>query len=362
MRGAADLARRLLVPTGPGAFRLWLALVVVLHHFTRIEIGKAPVLVFFALSGFWVHRVWNARYSATRAPWLTFIISRWWRIAPVMVLTSVIAMATLIAVRSPELPAITGQPLRQIASAVFALGYAQLSERPVGPAWSLDVEMQFYLIAPILAQMVRRVSALAAMLGAMVVFQLGLMFYPEVALPVFVPFFVLGMVASQHQWKAPSGSLSGGLLAASVALVVALQFSPWQGDFLRENGNWSPLFNILIAALALPHALASVTRRGDRADAVLADQSYIVYMMHWPVIVIFRATDWGSPAQTMAAAMALCALIGSLSWLVWRHVDVPINRMRQRWVDARRTDALVSRAQPGVPLRTKGDDRDRRFA
>ncbi len=362
MSAAINLARRLLVPSGPGAFRLWLALVVVLHHFTRIEIGKAPVLVFFALSGYWVNRVWNARYSETRAPWLTFIISRWWRIAPVMVLTSLIALGTLLAIASPELPAIMAQPLRQAASAMFAIGYAQLAERPVGPAWSLDVEMQFYLIAPMLALMVRRISALAAMLAAMVAFQLGLMFYPEVALPIFIPFFVLGMVASQHQWKAPSGKLSGGMLTASVALVVAAQFSPWQHDVLSESGSWSPLFNILIAALAMPHALTSVTRRGDSTDAVLADQSYIVYMMHWPVILIFRATDWGNATQTNLAALALCWVIAALSWAVWCHIDVPINRMRQRWVDARRTGAPVPRQLPGAPPRTKGDDSAPRFA
>ena len=358
----ASILARLAVPSSPGAFRLWLALVVVLHHFTRIEIGKAPVLVFFALSGYWVHRVWNARYSITSAPWLTFIVSRWWRIAPVMVLTSVIALISLIAINSPELSAIMAQPFRQVTSALFAIGYAQLAERPVGPAWSLDVEMQFYLIAPMLALMVRKVSALAAIVAAMVAFQLGLLFYPEVALPIFIPFFVLGMVASQHQWKALPGRLSGAMLAASVALVIAAQFSPWQGDLLAESGSWSPMFNILAAALAMPQALASVTRRGDRTDAVLADQSYIVYMMHWPVILIFRATYWGSAVQTNLAAVGLCGVIGALSWLVWRYIDVPINQMRQRWVDARRKCEVLTRQQISAPPRTKGDDRARRFA
>ncbi|MEO7247467.1 MAG: acyltransferase, partial [Novosphingobium sp.] len=345
-----------------GAFRLWLALVVVLHHFTRIEIGKAPVLVFFALSGYWVHRVWNSRYSSTRKPWLTFIVSRWWRIAPVMVLSSLIALATLIGIHSPELPAIMAQPFRQAASALFAIGYAQLGERPVGPAWSLDVEMQFYLAAPLLALLVRRVSALAALLVAMVAFQIGLMFYPEVALPIFIPFFVLGMVASQHQWKAPQRKVSGGLLAVSAAMVVAAQLSPWQSDLLGAGGNWSPMFNIVVAALALPHALASVTRRGDRTDAVLADQSYIVYMLHWPVILVFRAYNWGSPVQTSLAAVGFCGVIGALSWAVWRHIDVRINQMRQRWVDGRRPDESVPRQALTTPLRTKGDDRDPRFA
>ena len=362
MKAAVDLARRLVMPSGPGAFRLWLALVVVLHHFTRIEIGKAPVLVFFALSGYWVHRVWNARYSSTRVPWLTFVISRWWRIAPVMVLTSVIAVATLISLHSPELPAIMAQPFRQATSAVFALGYAQLVERPVGPAWSLDVEMQFYLIAPMLALLVGRVSGLAAIVAAMVAFQLGLMLYPEVALPIFIPFFVLGMVASQHQWKAPPARLGGGMLAASVALVIAAQFSPWQGNLLGESGRWSPVFNILAAALAMPHALASVTRRGDRNDAVLADQSYIVYMMHWPVILLFRATFWGSAVQTNLAAVALCGVIATLSWAVWRHFDVPINQMRQRWVDARRTGEPLPYHHSESAPRTKGDDTAPRFA
>ena len=45
-----------------------------------------------------------------------------------------------------------------IFSTVFFLGYAWLDYLPVAPAWSLDVEMQFYLVAPLLALLVAKVD------------------------------------------------------------------------------------------------------------------------------------------------------------------------------------------------------------
>ena len=44
------------------------------------------VFAFFALSGYWITRVWSGRYRHTRHPYPTFIVNRWWRLAPVFLL------------------------------------------------------------------------------------------------------------------------------------------------------------------------------------------------------------------------------------------------------------------------------------
>ena len=48
-----------MVICSPGTFRLLLALLVVLDHFTGIMVGRAAVYLFFVLSGFWIHRMWT---------------------------------------------------------------------------------------------------------------------------------------------------------------------------------------------------------------------------------------------------------------------------------------------------------------
>ena len=67
----------------PGAFRLILALAVFLHHSTGFNIGMSAVLIFFVLSGYWVATMWAHTYAHTRTPYLTYLISRVWRITPV---------------------------------------------------------------------------------------------------------------------------------------------------------------------------------------------------------------------------------------------------------------------------------------
>ena len=51
---------------GPGAFRFFLASLVVVQHVSRLSLGHPAVLLFFMLSGYWVSRMYAERYSARR--------------------------------------------------------------------------------------------------------------------------------------------------------------------------------------------------------------------------------------------------------------------------------------------------------
>ncbi|MEP6867893.1 MAG: acyltransferase family protein, partial [Novosphingobium sp.] len=268
-----DLLRRLVWPSGPGVFRLWLALVVLLHHYTRIELGKMPVLVFFALSGFWIQRMWQERYALSRRPYATFLISRWWRIAPMMVLASATMLAAFAALGMwSDLAQVTSAAPRQVFSTVFGLGYALLPTRLLGPGWSLDIEMQFYLAAPLLVFAVKRLPAVIALGLAFGVQMLGLILWADVVLTTFLPWFVIGMAAARHDWKPPP-ALANASLIATVGLLVGVWLSPWCALVLaRDAPQWAP-FNMAIALLLIPFAMATVQRRGDRVDAVMADQS-----------------------------------------------------------------------------------------
>lgn len=355
--------RHFLLPSAPGAFRLWLAMVVVLHHVTRIEVGKAPVLVFFALSGYWVHRVLATRYALTRRPWLTFIVSRWWRIAPVMLLSSVLALAAMAWLGDAGLRHVAAEPVRQGLSTVLAVGYAQLPVRPVGPAWSLDIEMQFYLVAPVLAVLVRRCSAIAGLAVGYGLYVIGLMLYPGVVLSSFIPFFMIGMVAAQHRWRI-SPRVAEASLAASIALACGILVSPWAAALLGEGGAHWPEVNLLLAALALPQALVSVcggrhTARDAQRDAIWADQSYIVYMLHWPAIILYRGTAWSNPWEQAMGGMVLALIVAGLAFAVRRFCDRPLNQARSRWVARRR---LAGASGACAPADAKDGDRQAVFA
>jgi len=348
-----NLVRSLLLPSAPGAFRLWLALLVVVHHVSRVELGKTPVLVFFALSGFWVHKVWQSRYRHTYQPWLTFIVSRWWRIAPVMVLGSAITLAMLAAIGDPMLADAARMPWRQAFSTVSLLGYAEMAVRPLGPAWSLDVEMQFYLVAPLLVLLVQRSSAVIALGLSFLMFVAGMAIYPGVVLTSFLPFFVIGMVAAQHDWAPPPRMAEGAMILA-ILLVGAMLLSPWSHSLLGENGPHWPQVNLLLAVLLLPQALVSARSKGGQRDGVWADQSFIVYLMHWPAIYLWRNTAWSGPVTAVIALAGLAVCVAVVCWVVRVLFDRPLNRARSRWVASRRVP------EPDFP--GKGDDSQPVFA
>ena len=357
--------RRVLLPSSPGAFRLWLALVVVLHHVTRLEIGKFPVLVFFALSGYWVERVWTARYARTRHPWATFVISRWWRLAPMMVVAALACVLAFIATHDPAVPALAGMVPRQIFSSLFVLGYAQMPVRPVGPAWSLDIEIQFYFVAPLLFAIAARMRWPLALFLAYLVYAIGIALYPELVLTSFLVPFVVGMLAARDEWRvSPRIGLAGQALV--IALVVLAYVSPWKAQLLDAGeDHWWPLFNIVLAALCLPQALVSVRSGeaegevgGGARDKLWADQSYVVYLLHWPAILVYRAVPWPDPAARAQGLAGLALLVGLACWAAHRWIDRPLNRARARWVAGRHVGAVSRDAtptcSPASPLRYAG--------
>src|SRR5258708_13297126 len=78
----------------PGGVRLFLAMVVVVHHSLPLRAGSWAVDVFFVLSGYWITRMWNTRYRQTRIPYITFLVTRWWRLAPVFLVCTVLAFGS----------------------------------------------------------------------------------------------------------------------------------------------------------------------------------------------------------------------------------------------------------------------------
>lgn len=342
------LLRRIVLPSEPGAFRLWLAMVVVIHHVTRLEFGQAPVRVFFALSGYWVYRVWTKRYQLCEAPWLTFVVSRWWRIAPVMVVAVTACVGLLGLLHLPMLKAVGASAGHQLFSSVFVLGYAGMDERPLGPAWSLDVEMQFYLVAPLLVLLVNRLSAVVAFFLAFMVYTAGIAIYPDMVLSSFLAWFVLGMVAARHQWTVPAPIGTAGQ-ALAVVLVIGAFLSPWR-HLLLDQGDWWANFNFVLAALCLPQALVSVQGKGGALDSYWSEQSYVLYLMHWPGIMLLFAFTRPGQDGYVPILIGLSLATALLCWAVHRWVDRPFNRARARWVSSR------SLARSPRETATKGDD------
>ena len=325
-------------PASPGAFRLLLAMLVFVHHFSRLALGTFAVMAFFVLSGFWLHRMWVEKYRHTRGAYLTYMVSRVWRLAPVMALTSLmmIGMYEAFGIYTTDTEAL--DPVWLGFSSIVLLGYAGLPFMPVGPAWSLDIEMRFYLVAPLLAAALARFGKGAVLAAALLATALSLWLTTTTLLANYIAFFVVGMMASASDWR-PSLRLANLSGLVTIAAVVITALSPFNELLLggAHRGAlfvYNPAYSAGLTLLALPWAIATVHRPSDPTDRMFADLSYIIYLQHAIAVQLFKLVE-GPLLARLEVAAASFIVVPIVSVSIWRYFDRPINRRRAAWVNSR---------------------------
>lgn len=340
---------------GPGLFRLLLATVVVIFHYSSFSLGHAAVYLFFVLSGYWVYQMWERKYAHTRNPYLTFAISRVWRIAPVFLLCSALACAMVwlqIRLETTHGTAPSGMFWAMLPSAIL-LGYNSTWFTPLIPAWSLDIEVQFYLVAPLLLVMLKYKPATVFLLLAAA----GAAFttlYGHPTLAAYVPCFMVGMLAAQFPALASRRRFVNASLAATIALIATPLIVPAWRSLLLGSGDPGPLyrynelFNVIVTLACLPFALSTVNNRSGKADQLMADLSFSVYLFHWiPHELVNQYFPALAKEPHLERAVWLCVIFVvtyALSVLITLAVDRPANRARARFVRNRLVAERAARA------------------
>ena len=333
---------------GPGLFRLLLATVVVVYHYTSFSLGHTAVYLFFVLSGYWVYHMWERKYAHTRRPYLTFLISRGWRIAPVFLLCSALACAMVwlqlsrMAVAPHSTP--TSGVIWAVLPSVILLGYNSSWFVPLLPAWSLDIEMQYYLGAPLLLVALGRKPAVVFLLTIAAGIAVTVL-YGRPTLATYIPCFMAGMLAAQHPTLLRSKRCVATSLAATTMLIATPLIVPGLRSLLLGGTDPGPLYrynellNVVVTLACLPFALSTVRNRSGKTDQLMADLSYSVYLFHWiPHQLVNQYLPGLATAPRIERAFGLCAIFVvtyALSALITLMVDRPANRARARFVHNR---------------------------
>lgn len=335
---------------GPGFFRLLLATVVVIFHYSSFSLGHTAVYLFFVLSGYWVSQMWERKYSHTRNPWLTFAISRAWRLAPVFLLCSALACA-LILLPDSLLPraAATHNVTHDgvfwaVLPSVILLGYNSSWFAPLLPAWSLDIELQYYLVTPLLLFALRRKPATVLLLTIAA----GAAFtalYGRPTLATYIPCFMAGMLAARYPMLVSSPRYVVASVAATLAVIATPLLVPALRSLLLGGINPGPLYqyneilNVLVTLTCLPFALSTVRNRSGKIDLLMADLSYSVYLFHWiphQLVALFLPGLAVAPRLDRAITLGVViAFTYAVSVLITLFVDRPANRARARFVHRR---------------------------
>lgn len=294
----------------PGMFRFILAVAVVVSHLSRVDIGRLAVLLFFFLSGYWTSRIWQEKFAATR--WARFYLSRYWRIAPLFLLVTVVAAW-----------------LRQTDLKVenfTLLGVGSSAHDPTGVSWSLDVELQFYLLVPIVAALTVK-APIRTLLGCIPLAVLGWwldMRYEVTTVAKYMPAFLFGVLTYTKSWKpsARSAHISLFAFAAFTAVTATTPFLFSNDIDPFDQDIWALVWMLPL----LPYVAYSLTLRSTKLDRHLGNLSYPLYLIHFPTIVLLGAIL--QPGLGMKVAAAGLSLI--LTVLVYVLVDRPVDALRVR--------------------------------
>ena len=338
------------------------------------------------LSGFYMALVLDRAYSSDAAGVRSFYVSRYVRLAPTYWVILFTTLAGAIAIhRTFYLPwqdlirllhalttpsrivlgltnllllgqdAVTFLAINPVTGRLYWTAHFAAEARPayqlllVPQAWSLGLELLFYLVAPFLLRRRTRVLwgvfVLSAALRA-VLLASGLTEDPWTYrfFPTEVGVFVAGALAYRAYDRGRCARSAPGqfaIFAGVLALLLLYAFIPFP-DAARRLGT------VAVLAACLPSIFALT--RASRWDTLIGRLSYPVYLSHLMLIGVARlAGAWSRPVLLLLTILVSLVLV--------RFVEDPVDRWRARLKNAgsspKRKRPVRSHLRTGRELRER---------
>jgi peptidoglycan/LPS O-acetylase OafA/YrhL len=360
-----------------GTIRFLLALSVVAAHVRglpfSVELGSVKaVQAFYIISGFLIALVWTNKYSCQPNGLRLFYSNRAARIYILywVVLVISIVVAQIIKTTTHNYPGYFGsQPHAILPYKIFvnafifgsswaywlgfddatgfyftmdftASPYPVWSVMSLAPAWTLDLELTFYLLAPFLVNL--RLRYIFGIIAASLIarfswYAMGHDVDPWIYrfFPFEIGLFLAGVAAyrvSSALKLKPNTAILGLLFVALVVSIVDYT------DLGLPHGPYASFLYLFAFAAAIPYVFELT--RSWKVDRFLADMSFPLYLAHWPVggiWVYFRdylhlSSVWPNyPGLVPAIASVIAAAL----------LVIFLERPVERWRQSRLTSAQV---------------------
>jgi len=319
-----------------GLYRFALAFMVVLAHLwpqLNTWTGIYAVFGFYALSGYLMALVIDRRYGHSLGGTTRFLFNRFLRLFPPYWVTMLLAYFVISAWpetsqsinRSLALPSDIGSWL----SNWLLFGLNGEKQRLVPPAWSLDVELCFYIM---MGLFLTRSKSIAK-------------YWAWISVAVHVVLLVLDRDLADRYYPLLAASLPFSFGACIYHFKLGERFKH------RKHLYWAPILFVLNATIApdtnktgfylsLLSAgyLIMVLRQVDmkrvapslrKVDAFLGNLSYPVFLAHWPLAVLVIEMGW---ADEKGGWLLLCTMGPVLAASIFMHyvIEVPIEVLRRK--------------------------------
>lgn len=282
--------------------------------------GGGGVEMFFAISGFILAIPFlDARLGTRRrrVSVVGFYQRRLTRLEPPYLIALVVwaVVATLLGAGPAD-----GVSRHLLAGATYAHQLWYGGENPLlGVAWSLEVEIVFYLLVPVIAASVSRISTPAVrrlsiiLLGAVILAIAAGLGAPVLSAPWHAPFFLAGwlvadLYVTEPQWRTShSGRWDLAGFTGLLLFIGLLMFGRPQDVLLLGPLTIGLLLSGVIRGRRLRDVLAG------RAARTVGVMSYSVYLIHYPVLVLWARWVpghglWSGPLGGLFAAVGALVL------------------------------------------------------
>lgn len=326
-----------------GAYRFFLALMVVAQHAGGARgAGGFAVFAFFVLSGYLMTHVMHGTYGYTLGGFANFAVNRFLRIYPLYWLACLLAVAILFTANNETVARVAGgmgipnSPENLLANLSLVLSnktYPLL----ITPAWTLAVEVLFYLLIGLGISKTRTGTVVWLGVGAIYALLANLMnlggdftyFSPFSAS---LPFAVGALVFHCRGWAA---KLPHRLRTPrACALLAVMQLVLWWASQAASDAVRYEVFlyvSVVLNAVTLAALLGLKpgTALSARRDARLGKLSYPIYLTH--TALTLWVADWFSfdgPSALLLLIVTPCTI--GVSLLLVALVEDPLDRLRHR--------------------------------
>jgi peptidoglycan/LPS O-acetylase OafA/YrhL len=359
-----------------GLLRTILALLVVGSHLGAFGGATFAVKGFFIISGFYMALVINTRYGAL--PISDFYASRLLRLLPLYWVVGLLTVAAEILLVPP------GQQFHALVSPVSYwkaldpnslpvsiliyigiavttmlgldtgqwIGFSRtdghlslapdfgpdattvMALSPVPPAWTISLELMFYMIAPFVVQ--RSTWLIVSLCVFSLAFRAALMMagfsgepWDRTLFPSELVYFLIGVLGYRLYLIIPDLHFSKRTEACLAGMVLVIAIIYWPIDYMiRGSLFWTTIPYVLVAA-GIPFLFKWT--KDNALDANIGELSYPIYMCHLLVIGLVK---W-SPINTMPVLgsgwprhLLTITLVMITAFLLDRLLVLPLDRLR----------------------------------
>ena len=281
---------------------------VLFYHMgiSQLSGGYVGVDIFLVISGYLISGILFAEFARTgHISFLDFYYRRLKRIAPALIATIVITSLFVGWLYSPTLLAAYGQSAWMAIVSVSNIGFYLTSGyfdtdsavKPLLHTWSLSVEEQFYVIWPLLIAFLVRsprfvFPAIALIAGASLVASQWQVVYDSDAAYFLMPFrvfeFAIGALlhavpVQQHKYRQllQEAAVLVGISGIVYSVLTYTTQTPFPG--------LAAVLPCLSTGLLIWGKDAQIGRYvlGNRWMVWIGKLSYSLYLVHWPIIVLY---------------------------------------------------------------------------